>query len=415
MKTLGFTLLVLMAAIKLDARSLNWNEAVQLAKQNSLEYQSAFKNYQAVKEAETAGISGFLPRVSASTSGSHGQVIGNPSTHSYSAQLTVSQNLFSGFADINTYYLTDLKTKQAKALLDSNVSRLSSELKQAYSDVYYQQDLKRLAEDILRRRKENYENVKLQYNMGRENKGSLLLSESYVEMAEYDLITAQNSFDLAADNLKRLLGLSTSEELTVVDNVPQDQTELPKVDFDQIAQRHPDVLNAQYTENISLHNVKITRADFLPSLDLSGSYGYSDSRFFPERDSWSVGLTLSIPLFDGMRTYSSYRSSSATYEGNRLSARNTILKVSTDIKKAYYEYLQAQRKEKIDRNFDRAAIMRAEVARNKYKNGFINFEEWDIVETDLINRQKENLSSERNRILKQSQWEQAQGIGVLHE
>ena len=57
--------------------------------------------------------------------------------------------------------------------------------------------------------------------------------------------------------------------------------------------------------------------------------------------------------------------------------------------------------------------MRAEVARNKYKNGFITFEEWDIVETDLITRQKEVINSQKNRIIRQSIWEQAQSIGVF--
>ncbi|AGH96352.1 TolC family protein [Pseudobdellovibrio exovorus] len=415
MRILVSALTVLIATMTLEARTLNWSDAIQMAKQNSLEYQSALKNYESVKEAQTAGMSGFLPRVSASMGASHGQVIGSPSTHGYSAQLSVSQNLFAGFADINSYYLSNTKTQQAKASLDSTLSRLSSELKQAYAEVYYMQDFKRLTSDILRRRKENYENVKLQYNMGRENKGSLLLSESYVEMASYDVMSAENSSDLALDNLKRILGLPTSEEITVDSNVPRGNEDIKSVDFEQIANRHPDVLTAQYDETMSLHSLKITRADFLPKLDLSGSYGYSDNRFFPEKDSWSVGLTLSIPLFDGLRTYSSYRSSSSTYESNRLSARNVFLKVSSEIKKSYYDYMQALQKEKIDRNFDKAAIMRAEVARNKYKNGFINFEEWDIVETDLINRQKENLSSERNRIIKQAQWEQAQGIGVLHE
>jgi hypothetical protein len=43
----------------------------------------------------------------------------------------------------------------------------------------------------------------------------------------------------------------------------------------------------------------------------------------------------------------------------------------------------------------------------------VSFEDWDLIESDLIQKQKEILLSERNRILKQSQWERAQGIGVF--
>ena len=89
------------------------------------------------------------------------------------------------------------------------------------------------------------------------------------------------------------------------------------------------------------------------------------------------------------------------------------MRVTNTIKQAYFDYIESVQKEKIDESFRRAAILRAEVARNKYKNGLLSFEAWDLVETDLISKQKEILSSERNRILKQSQWEQAQGVGVF--
>lgn len=404
-------------ALPARARTLTWNQAVELARQNSLEYQSALSNYTSVMELEKTGLSGFLPQVSASASATQSRAVGgNPSvggSQSYSAQLSVSQNLFSGLADINTYYLRKTNTEQALAVLNAAKARLSSELKQAYAEVYYLQDYRRLTADILKRRQENYNHVRLQYEIGRENKGSLLLSESYVEMARYDQTSTENSEEIAHENLRRVLGLPAAESLEVTDNIAREDLGPERPDFAAIADRHPDVLTARSAEMSALYNRNVTRAGFLPSLDLSGRYGYSGDRFFPDQDSWSVGLTLSIPLFDGLRTYANYHSSSAVLESNRFSTRNILLKVTADVKAAYFEYVQALQKEKIDQGFNRAAIMRAEVARNKYKNGFITFEEWDIVETDLISRQKENLSSERNRIIKQSAWEQAQGIGVF--
>lgn len=407
--------LILLMALSAEARTLSWTEAVALAQQNSPEYQMALSNYRAVEETERTGLSGFMPRVNASTSGSHGRASSGGMYHSYSAQLSVSQNLFAGLADINTYYLRKSDMQKARAVLTAAKSRLSAELKQSFSEVYYLQDYKKLTADILKRRRENYNNVKLQYEIGRENKGSLLLSESYVAMAEYDQLSTENSEEVAHANLRRILGLPENESLEIISNIPREElSEKPYPDFNALADTHPDVLSVRQDEMSFMYNQRISRAGFLPSLDFSGSYSYSDSRFFPqENDSWTVGLTLSIPLFNGFRTYSAYRAADIRFEGSRYNTRNTVQKVTADIKRAYFEYMQALQKEKIDQAFDKAAILRAEVARNKYKNGFITFEEWDIVETDLISRQKENLASERNRILKQSVWEQAQAIGVF--
>ena len=396
-----------------EARSLTWSQAVALAGQNSMEYQAALLNYKSIEEAETSGISGFLPKISASASGTQGTAPGISSTQTYAAQLSLSQNLFSGLSDINTYFLKKINTRQALATLNSVRSKLSQELKQAYAEVFYIQDYKKLVADILKRRMENKRNVQLQYDVGRENKGSLLLSQSYVESADFDVLKTTHDEDVATENLKRVLGLSSDEAISISDNIAKDELKKETPDFNSIANQHPDVLSAQYDEAASLYNLKITRSGFLPSLDLTGSYGYSGLTFFPDQDRWSVGLTLSIPLFDGLRTVSSYRSADAKFESNKYLTKSSHLKTGLFVKQSYYNYVEAIQKEKISEGFSRAAVLRAEVSRSKYKNGFLTFEQWDIVETDLIARQKEMLSSEKDRIIKQSLWEQAQGIGVF--
>lgn len=392
---------------------MTWNDAVELAAANSLEYQAALANYTSVLRLESGNISGFLPKLTASASGTHSGAPGTSSTQSYAAQLSLSQNLFAGFSDLNTYYLKKTNTESALATLNSVKARLSQELRQAFAELYYIQDYKKLVTDIFKRRTENNSNVKLQYNVGRENKGSLLLSQSYIDSAEFDLLKAGHDEEVFSVNLKRMLGIPSDEVLFITQNIVREEINLKIPEFSRIAAGHPEVLFAQYEEAQAFYNKRIIFSQFLPSLDLSGSYSYAGSVFFPDQDRWSVGLTLSIPLFEGFKSVSSYRSAASKVEATRLSARNILTKVTNTLRQSFYLYVEAVQKEKIDESFRRAAILRAEVARNKYKNGFITFEEWDIVETDLIARQKEVLNSEKNRIIRQSIWEQAQSIGVF--
>lgn len=405
--------LILIFVSVAESRNLTWSDAVSLAVKNSLEYQAALANYTSVQQLETGNLSGFLPKLSASAGGTHSGAPGTSSTHSYSAQLLLSQNLFAGFSDLNTYYLKRTNTESALATLISVKAKLSQELKQAFAELYYIQDYKKLVTDIFKRRTENNSNVKLQYNVGRENKGSLLLSQSYIDSADFDLLKASHDEEVFSGNLKRMLGIPTEETLFITKNVLREEINLKKPDFTKIADGHPEVQIARYEESQAFYSKRIIFSQFLPSLDLAGSYSYAGSVFFPDEDRWSVGLTLSIPLFDGWKSVSSYRSSGAKVEATRLASRNVLLKITNTLRQTFYLYVEAVQKEKIDESFRQAAILRAEVARNKYKNGFITFEEWDIVETDLIARQKEVLNSEKNRIIRQSFWEQAQSIGVF--
>ena len=396
-----------------EARNLTWNEAVALAAENSLEYQAALANYTSVQQLETGNLSGFLPKLSASASGTHSGAPGTSSTLSYAAQLSLSQNLFAGFSDLNTYYLKKTNTESALATFNTVKARLSQELRQAFAELFYIQDYKKLVTDIFRRRTENNSNVKLQYNVGRENKGSLLLSQSYIDSAEFDLLKTGHDEEVFVGNLKRMLGILGEETLFITQNILTEEINLRNPDFAKIAAGHPEVVIAQYEEAQSFYNKRITFSQFLPSLDLGASYSYAGTVFFPDQDRWSIGLTLSIPLFEGFKSVSSHRSAVSKLEATRLSARNIFTKVTNTLRQSFYLYVEAVQKEKLDESFRQAAVMRAEVARNKYKNGFITFEEWDIVETDLITRQKEVLNSQKNRIIRQSIWEQAQSIGVF--
>ena len=407
-----FVLLILAMAVPARSKTLTWKDTLTLAQQNSLEYQAAVAKYKSVEQLEITGISGFLPKLSATASGNQsGSATSSDSTQSYSAQLTLSQNLFAGFSDLSNYQLKKTNTVQALADFNSAKAKLSADLKQAFAEVYYAQDFKRLAADILNRRKDNYRTVKLQYSVGHENKGSVLLSESYVEQAEYDVATIAANEEAQLEDFRRVLGLAEDEPVTIEKNIEREQlTTAP--DFKSLAQTNYAVVAAQAAEQESLYNLRVTRARFMPSLDFTGTYGYSGNTFFPEQDRWSLGLTLSIPLFDSLRDYSSYRSNNSKLEGSSFSARNIAIKTATDLKRAYNDYVLAQQKEKIDENFNKAALLRADIARSKYKNGFLSFEDWDIIETDLILKQKTILDSERNRIIKQAQWEKTLGVGV---
>jgi hypothetical protein len=43
----------------------------------------------------------------------------------------------------------------------------------------------------------------------------------------------------------------------------------------------------------------------------------------------------------------------------------------------------------------------------------MTFEDWDIIENDLIQRLKTFLQSQRDRVIAEASWELAQGKGVI--
>ena len=362
---------------------------------------------------ELGDINTFLPHLSGKL---HGSEVGAPSTATtfeYTADLSLTQNLFAGFGDYYTYKLKKVASDQA--LIDLNLvkARISQELKQTYSESYYAQQNIKLSENILKRRQENLQSVQLQYDAGRENKGSLLLSKANVDSAELDLVHAKNDSLVSFDNFRRYLGLPIDEEIVLSTNIERASvvSELPE--FQKLAENNLSVLRAKADEQSAQYTADVSRAKFIPSLDFTADYGYADKKFFPENDSWSLGLTLTIPLFDGFRDIATHQADLYKASSSTGSLTNIILIALRDLKKTYYDYTESLQNEKVTASFSQAAALRSEIARSKYKAGLISFEDWDLIESDLIQKQKDFLVGERNRITKQSLWEKAQGIGVF--
>ena len=83
------------------------------------------------------------------------------------------------------------------------------------------------------------------------------------------------------------------------------------------------------------------------------------------------------------------------------------------LKQAHAAFIEAHQKMEVDRAFSEATLAREKIARAKYNNGLLTFDNWDIIENDLINRQKASLQSQRDRVIAEAAWEQAQGKGVI--
>jgi outer membrane protein TolC len=166
-------------------------------------------------------------------------------------------------------------------------------------------------------------------------------------------------------------------------------------------------------EDSAKASVTVAASNFYPSLNLTGTVGKFGPEFYPDQDRWSLGVTLSLPIFTGGRDYYGYKSAVSS----RAAATYNIPKVRKDtldkLKQAFVAFVEAVEKLKVDTSFKYAAQVRAEIARKKYNNGLLTFEDWDIIENDLITREKTYLQSRRDRGLSEASWEQAQGKGVI--
>jgi outer membrane protein TolC len=138
--------------------------------------------------------------------------------------------------------------------------------------------------------------------------------------------------------LKRLLNLDPGRELRLADFQVRraDPALFTFSDQKTAFEKRADYLAAQRALAQTQIDVRTTTFERLPSLNVSGNYGraaanYDDSDLRPQ---WSLGVGLSVPVFDGLRTSANRRSALSRQRAQEARLHNLELQISAELRLA---------------------------------------------------------------------------------
>jgi outer membrane protein TolC len=395
--------------------ALSYEACIKIAAQKNSDLARAKAELQSAEANLSAGSSPFLPDLSAEIF-SKRVFEANEATDSHDASLILTQNLFNGFADQSELKRLRSRRDAARASYEIVRARVSAELLTAFAELLYTSRSIRLAEEIVTRRQANLDLVDLRFRGGHENKGALLLASAYLDEAKFDALQARNRHETARTGLMRVLGLENTEGLEIQGEPPLTSPPV-SIDSSRLVSETPELREAKADEAASRASLKAAEAAFFPTLDFKGTFGKVDDRLIPTadtwQDSWSAKLLLTIPLFSGGRDHYGVKAARETLSASLYSLESLRRERRLAIEQAYNAYVEAVAREKVDAKFLDAERIRSMIARSKYKNGLLDFEEWDNVESDLIYREKSALGSARDRISAEASWQQSIGKGTL--
>ena len=406
------------------AEILSWEKVVEISYQSNAELSGADANLKASEYQKKAIRGDFLPKIFG-TMGYVNQKIETRTTNffnsnnnnngdSWSASLNGSLNLFNGLRDYSRLTQAEANIELLNRRYITTKARISYDLKAAFESLQYATNYQVLTEEIIKRRQENLKIVELRFDSGLENKGSVLLSNAYLAQARYDALQATNAEATSRAQLSKAMGIDEYSEFGISGSVPlYNPPTLVKEDLQELAKSTPEFLEAYAQEKVSEKNIGIAEANFMPTLDLTGSIRKIGTEYFPEDSKQSTwGLTLNIPIFDGGKDYYGRKAAIETFTAVKMNRLNVNRVLVATLQQKYAAFMESVIKLETDSLFKDAAETRAKIARSKYNNGLLAFENWDIIESDLINRQKAYLQSRRDRVFAQASWEQTLGKGI---
>ena len=407
---------IVLAVSAASAETLTWDACRQRALDNNLTLSIAkLKLQQAEAEARSTR-SVRTPDVTANASrrfSGTGDDGNWNSSESLSASVSASQSVFDGFGNRARIARADAELDAERANYDQTRSNVEFTLRRAFAQQLYVQELISLAEQIAARREDNVRLVELRYQGGREHKGSLLLSRAQYAQSLYEVKEAQRSLELARRALAKELGLLRFDPFTVAGEL--DAAAPPEeADLYTLAEATPSYRSSHAARRAADEGYRITRSDRFPSVSASASFGSSGENSL-ETESWSAGLSVSLPLFTGGRLSQDILASGLRREQAVLNTEETLFELLVDLQDAWNGYRDAMDQMGVQAGLLEAAEMRAEIARTQYRQGLLSFEDWDRIESDLISRQKGWLSSRRAAVFAEAAWYNTLGIRQKEE
>ncbi|MBI3291311.1 MAG: TolC family protein [Elusimicrobia bacterium] len=397
---------------------LTWEACVQETVHHNPDLAAAQEAVQKARSQYYANYAGFLPQLSANVSATRANstlnlgplgLVGNIQNQ-YNTGLSFQQNLFTGLRDTAQVKKSRADLDTAEAALQLTQAQVSNDLKSAFAKLLYAQEQLKLAGAIAGRRQENVRLVQLRFEVGRENKGSYLRTKADDRLATFEVAQARRALRVAQREVTKVLGRSEFGVITVVGSFPTPSPG-PMPNFPDLTLQTPTHRQAEAQARGSQAGVSLARSEFFPSVDATGSVGRSGTTWPPDRDRWSMGGTLNYAFFPGGRHVFDVRGAMAERRRAQWNVQSIDHQVALSLEQAFSRFQDAAEKIEVQQEFLTAAEVRAEIARSQYTNGLLSFQDWDLIESDLITQQKQMLVVRRDAMIAEAAWEQAQGKG----
>lgn len=332
----------------------------------------------------------------------------------YGSQYNINANWTVWEGNARKYRLQSSRLLRSQQQLagDNAVHTLKLGILQAYLNILYAREAVIVANQTLEVSTSQAERGKRLMESGRSSRVDYAQIETQRAQDAYSLVQARNNLESAKTTLKQILQLGLDYNITIAD-VDFDDTEvlctLPAMSdtYRSAMAWLPEIRSNELNKEIYATDVKIARAGRLPQIALNGSVGTgytsglgtgwstSMKRNFGE----NIGLTVSIPIFDGnstKRAVAKARLSELQYDLNR---KDLLDNLSQTVENLYIDANNARAKYQAGLTQLNSAQLTADLTSRQFELGKINTLELLTAHNNLLNARLEVLMNKYMAIM----------------
>lgn len=349
-------------------------DCIQYAIENNITLQQARLQKQSATETRKQSSAALFPTLSASTNQSVGYrpwtesgtmtvsngTVSTDVTKTYyngSYGLNASWTVWNGGQNTNQLKMDRLSEQQADLSVAETANSIQERIAQLYVQILYVAESVEVERQNLETSKKNEERGQQMVEVGKMSKADLAQLTAQRATDEYDIVQAQTQLAEYKLQLRQLLEITDGSDFDVAIPATTDEQALADIPSLQsvyeaaLAQR-PEIQNAKLSIESSDLQLKIAKAGWLPTINMTAGVGTSTNSM--SSNTWgsqmktnfdaSAGVGVNVPIIDGRKTKTAVNRAKIAHEQAELDLLDQQKQLYSTIEGYWLDALNNQQK-----------------------------------------------------------------------
>lgn len=304
-------------------------------------------------------------------------------------QITLQQMLYDFGVTQNQATIKRLDYEAYKTTLAGTINDVIYQTKDAYYNLLYAFESKKVAQDTVDKFEMFYNQAKAFYEIGMNPKVDVTIAEVNLSNAKLQLIQADNAVNLAVARLNNIMGVPFIDPYNVQERLKYQPVDITFNQSVEIAREaRPELKLAEIKVESAKQTMKLVKKSYFPTLSVEGQYQRGGSSW-NNNYGYNFGGYLNFPTINGMLIKNEIKEARYLYDKEIANAKNTQNTIYLEIQNAF---LKLQEK----KNQMPVAMLNVKQSKENYELSYGRYRVGEASPTELkdaqINYQQAQLS-----------------------
>ncbi|MBR4366476.1 MAG: TolC family protein [Bacteroidaceae bacterium] len=424
------SMLALCLTPSLSTAQKQWtlDECIRYALEHNIQIKQNMLSSASLQEDVLQSKAALFPSLSASTNHNvayrpnalstinltNGTMTSSSNKVSYNGSYGINANwtVWNGGRNVKNIEKSKYNSEIAELQTEQTANSIQEQIAQLYVQILYENEAVKVNEEIVKASEMQRDRAKVMVEVGSLARVDLTQLEAQVTQDQYSLVSARSQLANYKLQLKQLLELHGGESFDVVIPSIDDSEVLALIPSEEdvylaALNMRPEIESGKLNIESSQLDLAIAKAGYWPTLSLTASIGTNNASgthtpYFKQiKNNWSnsLGLTLSVPIYDQRSTRTSVNKARIAIQESQLSLQDTEKQLYSNIENYWLNATTAQQQYIYAKANVESMQQTYDLVSEQFRLGLKNIVELTTGKNNLLQAQQQLLQTKYTALL----------------